>query len=441
MADEHPPTAEGLGVEQTLLYGPEVEEAPQPSENAGTLATVSVSSEVTQAQAVDPSHLATVSKASVGRPRVRSLTPDEQRGVTLPPDESTRRAPMQSPYAEVTGDQQVHSLKKGDVLAGRYEIVGRLGSGSMGTVYRAEHVEIGKTVAVKVLGEELRDNREVAERFHREAQSASRIRSPHVVDITDFGKTADGAPFFVMEYLRGETLAERLLERGPMDWATLRPILKQVLAALAAAHDQGVVHRDVKPDNVMLCMTPRGEIVKVLDFGIAKLIDPDKGLEDDRPSTLTQTGMIVGTAAYMSPEQAQSQPLDHRTDLYAVGVILFQCLTGELPFPESGFMAMCLAHVAEPVPRLTARRTGALGDVPPTLDEVLFKAMAKDPDERYADAEVFSDAIENLEGSGPDPDGAGGLDRRMLAAVRGTVILIAVIVVILVIVVALFALG
>lgn len=307
----------------------------------------------------------------------------------------------------------------GAVLRG-YELRSRIGDGAMGVVYLGKHVDIGKEAAVKVLRASLSHRREVVERFLQEARAASRIDSPHVVGITDFGETDDGAPFFIMELLRGETLGERMLVRERMPWAELRRILEQVLRALAAAHAQGIVHRDMKPDNIMLADTSHGELVKVLDFGIAKVIDEGEQQGEGDLSKITRTGMIVGTAAYMSPEQAQSQPLDTRADIYSVGVIAYQAVTGRLPFDEDGFMPMVLAHATKQPPAPSeALRTGMFSSSGATeIDDLIMKALAKSPDDRFQSAEEMRAAILAIDDS-TDVAPSEGTSQRAYQIIAG----------------------
>lgn len=283
--------------------------------------------------------------------------------------------------------------KGGDPLVGRsfdrYEVVRRIGEGGMGLVYEAVHTGIGKRVALKVLRDDYTQRPEVVERFQREAKSASLIGHEHIVDVTDFGVTPTGASYFVMEYLEGEDLATRLERERTLRPAEVVKILLQCCAALGAAHDKGIVHRDVKPENIFL--TRRGEdgdFVKIVDFGIAKMSALDGAGEPGRK--LTKTGMIFGTPEYMSPEQAAGKPLDHRVDVYALGVILFECLTGRVPFVGDSFMGILTKHLTEEVPRLADVNPDV--DCPPPLEAVMLRAMMKDPAARYASmAEMAED--------------------------------------------------
>jgi len=293
----------------------------------------------------------------------------------------------------ITGGRhrQTGVLEENTVLAGRYRIERRLGGGGMGEVYLAEHTTIGKLVAIKILNAELAHRPALVERFLIEARSASMVRHDNVVDITDFGHLDDGTPFFVMAYLQGEDLRAKINSRGRLPWAETKPLVLQILAALQAAHDAGVIHRDMKPDNCF-CLPRKdddgaslGEQVKVMDFGIAKVVT------DGHDHELTQTGVVIGTASYMSPEQAQSLELDHRTDIYSVGVILYQMLTGSVPFKATGFMGVLSKHITDPPEPPHERCPEA--DISPQLEAVILRALAKKPDDRPASARAFAEEL------------------------------------------------
>lgn len=258
----------------------------------------------------------------------------------------------------------------------------------MGDVYLAEHTAIGKPVAIKVLNADLAHRPELVERFLLEARSASMVRHDNIVDITDFGHLEDGTPFFVMEYMAGEDLRSKLAREGRLSWAQAKPLVLQILAALAAAHDAGVIHRDMKPDNCF-CLARhddegrrRPDLIKVMDFGIAKVVT------DGHDQDLTQTGVVIGTASYMSPEQAQSHGLDARTDIYSVGVILYQMLTGGVPFKASGFMGVLSKHITETPEPLEIRCPEV--DAGEELSAIVMRALAKDPSERPSTAREFA---------------------------------------------------
>ncbi|MCY1055983.1 serine/threonine-protein kinase [Nannocystis sp. SCPEA4] len=279
----------------------------------------------------------------------------------------------------------------GSLLLGRYQVLDRIGDGGMGAVYLAEHTTILKKFAIKVLSATLSLREDHVDRFMREARAASMINHPNVVEITDFGKTPDGQPFFVMEYLQGKDLAQVLSEAGSLAWKRVRPILLQVCSALQAAHEQGIVHRDIKPGNIVL--VKRGstlEHVKVLDFGIAKVIshEPDaKGL--------TQSGVVVGTPEYMSPEQGWGQPVDHRGDIYALGVLLYELLTSKIPFSGTTMMEVLNRHMFE-VPDIKHP------NIPEEVGAIILKAMQKDRTLRFQSMNEMAAAIEAV-GTGASP--------------------------------------
>ena len=279
----------------------------------------------------------------------------------------------------------VAAVQEGDVLADRYRILRRLGKGGMGEVFLAEHLAIERKVAIKTLGANLHDKPELADRFLKEAKTSSRVRHPNIVDITDFGHTDRGAPFFVMEYLEGEDLKSVLRREGALPWPRVRAIGLQICAALAAAHAQGVVHRDMKPDNVFLVRQGDLEVVKVLDFGIAKIVGGDGSQET------TQTGVLLGTPEYMSPEQAQDMPLDARSDIYATGVILYRLLTGRVPFQAKAFMTVLAKHINEPP--LPPSKANPTRPITPAQEEVILTCLAKRPEDRYQSADALAAAL------------------------------------------------
>ncbi|HEX9103138.1 MAG TPA: serine/threonine-protein kinase, partial [Polyangia bacterium] len=275
----------------------------------------------------------------------------------------------------------------GRVLGGRYRLLERLGQGGMGTVYRATHTLMDKPVAVKILRAELATDAEAVARFHREARSASRLDHDHCIRVTDFGQSDDGLLFLVMELLDGHSLSH-VTRRGPVPAARAAAIGVAVAEALQHAHDAGIIHRDLKPDNVFLARRAKGrEIVKVLDFGLAKLAS-DSAIG---PS-ITRDGTVFGTPEYMAPEQAEGEKLDGRTDVYALGVILYQLVCGEVPFKSSNFVALLTKQVSEPPTAPRDRRPDL--EIPPGLELVILKCLAKRRDERYGTAGEIADALE-----------------------------------------------
>lgn len=253
----------------------------------------------------------------------------------------------------------------------------------MGRVYRARHVNLDKTVAIKVLHPEIGRDPQVVERFHREARAASRLEHPHSLQVLDFGKDEDLGLFISMEFLDGQDVESFIKASGALDAEHSIRIMVQVLSALGAAHDLGIVHRDMKPGNVMLLRRTIDDqviddFVKVCDFGLAKVANP----EDRSQAELTKTGTVFGTPSYMSPEQARGDKTDARTDLYACGVILFKMLTGDVPFPSETIVGTLMRHISDPVPAFES--VGARADR--DLEAIVHKAMAKERDERYATA-------------------------------------------------------
>lgn len=272
----------------------------------------------------------------------------------------------------------------GAVLAGRYRLRRLLDRGGMGYVYYGEHIAIGKRVAVKVLTSQTASSENHRTRLLREARACSRIAHENVVDITDFGEAPNGSVFLVMELLQGETLAATLDREGPLPWARAKSIILQICRALHAAHRLGILHRDVKPDNCF--RIKRGgnrDFVKMFDFGLAKILR-DGG---DRP--LTSNGTIFGTPEYMSPEQTRGAQVDHRSDLYSTGIILYELVTGTVPFRGDHFMEVFKQQVsAKPTPPSELNPA-----VSQALERVILKAIAKDPAKRFASMQELATAL------------------------------------------------
>jgi serine/threonine-protein kinase len=255
----------------------------------------------------------------------------------------------------------------------------------MGRVYLAEHVLIGRRAAIKVLAAEIAKNEEVVSRFFTEARAVNDIRHPNIVEVTDFG-TVGKIPYIVMELLDGETLEQRLARVQKLDATSAARVVAQVAAAVGAGHEHGMVHRDLKPANIFLRNHPDyPDFVKVLDFGIAKLVAHDRNVQHH-----TEMGALIGTPAYMSPEQCLGDThLDHRSDIYSLGVVLFQVLTGRLPFTAETAGRLIMSHVQEVPPSPQA--------INPSLSAatsaVILRAMAKKPDERFTSMREFRDAV------------------------------------------------
>jgi serine/threonine protein kinase len=288
------------------------------------------------------------------------------------------------------------------LVADRYRVIRKLGEGGMGSVYLAEHVVIEKKFALKVLAPELCRRPDLVARFLQEARSASRIGHENVIDIMDFGQSPDGLVYIAMEFLDGKDLGEIVRGKGAMEWSEARAIVLQICRALRAAHDKGIVHRDMKPENIFLIQREgQPHFVKILDFGIAKVM----GLDPNGPR-LTRTGMIFGTPEYMAPEQAEGKDTDHRADIYAVGCIMYHLITGQTPFVAESFMTMLTKHLMEEPVAPSARRPD-LG-VTPEMDALVLKALEKDRDKRWQSMAELLEAVAICPGpetAAPKPPG------------------------------------
>ncbi len=287
-----------------------------------------------------------------------------------------------SKIADQKGDPWV-----GKVLAGTYVILELVGVGGMGRVYRAEQSNLGRTVAVKIVHPHLVGDENSSARFITEARATSALNHPNSVSVYDFGRTDDEQFFLVMEFLRGKDLAKVQYEEGVLPFRRIVNVLTQVLAALEEAHLHGIIHRDLKPENIVLEPSRSGiDFVKVVDFGLAKM-------KVSAMPSITSPGIVCGTPEYMSPEQGRGDELDARTDLYAVGVILFQLLTNHLPFESESPTATVLLHMTEPVPDPRVRAPGrAISDA---LADVCMMALAKEPAHRFGDADEFAAALKD----------------------------------------------
>ncbi len=274
----------------------------------------------------------------------------------------------------------------GQLIGGRYRLGDRLGQGGMGVVYTATQESLARPVALKVLQPMLAQDDEAILRFKAEAERAGRLAHPHIVQILDFGHEPGASAWIAMELLKGQSLAARI-ERGPLSEAEVVRIAKETLSALEAAHAAHLVHRDLKPDNIFLADVPGiGTSVKVLDFGIAKLLD------DESAGKLTATGMLIGTPLYMAPEQARGSDVDQRADLYALGAVLYEALTGKPPFTGKNYNALLYSVLSEtPVPIDSFRP-----DISPELARVVARAMEKTPEARWQSANAMAEALRTL---------------------------------------------
>ncbi len=276
----------------------------------------------------------------------------------------------------------------GRILLDRYTVEQQLGEGGMGVVYRATD-ERGHPVAIKFLHATVASSPDLVARFQREASAQAMLSHPHIAALHAVGVTDDGEMFFVLEYVEGHDLATEL-ERGPIEPARAITVTKQLLSGLHHAHQFGMIHRDLKPENVLLARTAAGEQVKLIDFGLVKLITDVFG--DEERQRLTRTGVVFGTPQYMSPEQMSGEPLDPRSDLYAVGIVLCEMLTGRRPFEAEEVTHLWQAHLTQPPPSLA--EIGGPAD--PNLDAILATLLAKRPDERFATAHAARRALESL---------------------------------------------
>ncbi|WP_437683297.1 serine/threonine-protein kinase [Sorangium sp. So ce131] len=275
----------------------------------------------------------------------------------------------------------------GEIIDGKYRIVRLLGQGGMGAVFEGENVRIRRRVAIKLLHATISSQAESVARFEREAQAAARIGSDHICEVLDLGLLPDGTRYMVMEYLDGETLGAKLQRSGRLGPEVTVPVMVQVLEALGAAHAAGIIHRDLKPDNIFVIPTKAGlsNFVKVLDFGVSKFSQLAGG-----EMSMTRTGAVVGTPYYMSPEQARgSNPVDQRTDIYAMGVVLYQATTGQVPFDAATFNELLFKIVLEAAP--TPQQL--VPDLDAEFSGIIQKAMAREPGARFQSCAEFKSAL------------------------------------------------
>jgi serine/threonine-protein kinase len=286
---------------------------------------------------------------------------------------------------------------EGALLGERYRVQQRIGGGGFGVVYQAEHALTGRNFAIKVLRSELGERPKLVERFVREATTTARIEHENVVDIIDVGRTDDGLLYFAMELLRGETLEDTLLREARLPWRRVRAIGLQICDGLRAAHDRGIVHRDLKPANIY--RVRRGgdpDTIKILDFGIAKLLDDDAHGKSSGTGGLTSNYEVLGTPLYMSPEQTAADPVDQRTDIYAVGVMMFEMLTGQRPYRGDTHVELISKILIGQVPRMSEVAPDA--EIPEALELIVATALAKNPQQRYQDMNAMMRALSSMDG-------------------------------------------
>ena len=292
----------------------------------------------------------------------------------------------------------------GKVIDGRYEIQARIGEGGMGIVYKARQTSIDRVIAIKMLNAQMAADPTWVQRFYNEAKACSRLQHPNTIRMFDFGQSSDGRLFMTMEFLDGVSLREAV-SKGPMAPQRVVKILIQCCASLAEAHSIGIIHRDIKPDNVFLLnMAGSPDFVKLLDFSVAKLLEGDR--------MKTQAGVVFGTPQYMSPEQGRGLPLDARSDLYALGILAFEMLTGNVPFNDENPMTVIQMHLHGSVPPLAAT-------IPYSVQQIVRRALEKDPSRRYQSSgemmqhcqQVFAEVSQ-----GGMSIGAGGMPKTMIAS-------------------------
>ncbi|HKY38300.1 MAG TPA: serine/threonine-protein kinase [Polyangiaceae bacterium] len=290
----------------------------------------------------------------------------------------------------------------GSVIDGRYEVLSVIGEGGMGTVYQVRHTALGKRFALKALRKDLAADGEIAARFIQEARTAAAVSHPGLVEITDFGRLESGQVYFVMELLEGQSLASLLRSGGPLPAARGLDVVRQLVHALKAAHDSAIVHRDLKPDNIHISKGDgERDLVKIVDFGLAKVIGSSK---------LTRSGMVFGTPHYMSPEQASGELVDHRADIYAFGIVMYEMFTGKVPFEADSYMGVLTKHMyMTPAPpselRTELKEMGA-------LEDVILRCLQKRPSARYENlAALLADLDQRL------PRARGGNGARLASSV------------------------
>ncbi len=292
-----------------------------------------------------------------------------------PNDNTVLRGPKNDPWI-------------GKTFADRYIVESVLGLGGMSVVYKAQHKLMNRIVAIKMLHNVLKQDITALERFKLEAQAASSLNHQNVITVYDFGVTADGEPFFVMDYLEGESLKDLLERKGRLPYDRALALFKQICDGLEAAHKRGIIHRDLKPANVVITKQDDGsELLRLVDFGIAKMM-PQAGKADQH---LTKTGEVFGSPIYMSPEQCLGKEIDARSDIYALGCLMYETLTGRVPFIGDSFLETMNKHVGENPKPLHEVVPDA--NIPPELENVISRCMAKKPDDRFATVGELRDTL------------------------------------------------
>jgi len=340
---------------------------------------------------VDPSETEASREDSVTRPDPTGPVPPDARTTAVDPLDVQSRVEAAVRATESDDTAVRDDALIGTVIGQRFEVVSRIGAGGMGVVYKARQLGMDRWVAVKLLLKELAHDEKVVKRFKVEALAASRLSHPNTIRIYDFGQTEDLNLYIAMEFLDGHSLERALRREGPMPVRRLLHILSQIAASLSEAHSKGIVHRDLKPDNIFLTRVGGDpDFVKVLDFGVAKLREADQ-----RQGTLTQAGVIFGTPRYMAPEQCRSMSVDHRADLYALGVIAYEALTGVAPFDAESPLAILIQHVQEDPKPLAVVRPDV--EVPGPVEALVMRCLEKSPEKRFQSAAELQAEISRIE--------------------------------------------
>jgi eukaryotic-like serine/threonine-protein kinase len=296
-----------------------------------------------------------------------------------------------------TKESEEGGLQRGDIIADKYRVEQEIGRGGMGVVVAATHLDLDQRVAIKVLQKSAAYNQDAMARFLREARAAAKIRSEHVARVMDVGKLSDGLTYIVMEFLDGSDLADVLVKDGPMRITTAADYILQACEGIAAAHAAGIIHRDIKPANLFLARQPgRTNVIKILDFGVSKF---SKNAIAAADGSATQTGQVFGSPIYMSPEQLDSTiPIDGRTDIWALGIVLYELLAGKPPFNGKSSANIMTSIMRDPAPKLRAVRA----DVPEALEEVVMRCLEKEREQRFSTVIDLAEAIAPFCGRGAD---------------------------------------
>jgi serine/threonine protein kinase len=304
----------------------------------------------------------------------------------------------------------------GTTLADRYRIISIVGQGGMSVVYKAHHELMKRMVAIKMLHTKQMQDEESVARFQQEAQAASQLNHVNVITVHDFGVSEDGRHYLVMDFVEGDSLAEILDESGPLPYTRAIPIFIQVCEGLGHAHENGIIHRDLKPGNIMVVQRDGRDLVKVVDFGVAKML-PRKGKPMQQ---LTHTGEIFGTSLYLSPEQCAGKLLDTRSDIYAFGCVMHEVLTAVPPFVGINLLDTMQKHINEPVP--TFAQTAPELAIPPRLEQIVMKALAKLPEDRYQTMEELRSDLEQIDSTVPPVTAVSAKKRNLVVPILASVV-------------------